>query len=74
MVEVLLDQDGVMLYKPGQLGRFRKAGKADHNISKGVLVAVTVINKDTLKLKQTGRQKLAPKREDEDKTVDFLHE
>ena len=53
MVEVLLDQDGVTLYEPGQQSRFRKVGKADYNISRGVPAAVTEIAKDTLKLVHT---------------------
>ena len=76
VVEVLSDQDSVLLYEPGQRMRFRKLRKTDYDVPKGVSAVVTVIDKDSLKLVQTGQQKLAPKREDEDRLdfMDFLHE
>ena len=56
--------------------RVRKAGKVDYDVSKGVPAVIIVIDEESLKLLQTGQQKLALKREDEDRPyfMDFLHE
>ena len=55
VVKVLLDQDGITLFKPGQRGKLKKEGKVDYEMPKGDSATVTVIDKDTLKLVHTGQ-------------------
>ena len=74
-LEVLTDQEGVIIYTPGDGGRFHKQGRAEHRVPRGVPARVKPINEDTLKLMQIGRPfNELPSEEEEDKPefMEFL--
>ena len=74
-LEVSIDQEGVIIYTPGNGGRFHKQGRAEHRVPRGVPARVKSINEDTLKLMQIGRpfNKLwAEEEEDKPEFMEFL--
>ena len=69
------DQEGVIIYTPGNGGRFHKQGRAEHRVPYGVPARVRPINENTLKLMQLGRRfnKLwSEGEEDKPEFMDFL--